>query len=243
MNLYLALEYKTGSSITGALKKSTKPELEKLKPYDNLSNEEVIEILGAIKDLLPKAKLGLVERLLSSEDNLNDVSELESSKPKVLPKGNDTSILQGICDNLPKIPLTSQTKYDIILISDIMKQLGLSVGTDVYTKFFYRINKIIGVDLATPEAIKTKKASDDTYFKDKNTIVSHCVMNNKYNSITVEQMLFIIENPYMFLFDDKVYPCSTGAYGVNIFGHDYKYTNFEKLDKIEKDLKKILTTK
>ena len=114
---------------------------------------------------------------------------------------------------------------------------------NIYTKFFYRINNILDIDLAKPQAIKTKKCSEDTYFKDKNTIVSHCVMNNKYNSITVEQMLFIIKNPYMFVYDNIIYPCNTGAYGVNIFGHDYKYTNFEKLDKIEKDLKKILTTK
>ena len=88
MNLYLALEYKTGASITGAIKKSAKPELEKLKPYDNLSNEQAVEILEAIKDLLPKAKLELIEGLLYSDDNSTDTSDLESSKPKSLPKSS-----------------------------------------------------------------------------------------------------------------------------------------------------------
>lgn len=243
MNLYLALEYKQSNSITGAIKKSAKPELEKLKPYDNLSNEQVVEILETIKDLLPKAKLGLIERLLSSDDNSTNTSDLESSKPKVLPKGKDTTILQSICDNLEKRPLTNETKCDIMSISEIMKDLGMILGTDIYTKFFYRINNILDIDLAKPQAIKTKKCSDDTYFRDKNTIVSYCVMNNKYNSITVEQMLFIIKNPYMFVLNGRIYPCNTGAYGVNIFGHDYKYTTFERLDKLEKDLKKMLTKK
>jgi hypothetical protein len=239
MNVFEKLGYKTGSAISTAIKKCGDESLLVFKPYDKMSDDNVKILLSAIKEHLPKTKHEMVESILDSfsADSVLERSESEAFK-MTGKKNNSNEILQGIVSSLEEIPRQNQSKHGTIFISEMLEKIGVRSGSDYWSKIFYRINNSVGREVPYPN----EKSKD--YFKEKIFYVTQCIINSDYaymNLISIEQAIFILENPYMIIYNDRIHLTAKTSLGQNnIFGINYSFVSLEKMQNYLQELKKIV---
>ena len=211
------------------------------KPFDHLTNSETLGILKAIKDYVPKTKVSLYDKLLKKVEkyeNKDDQVYLLGSSLK--PSREISQEKLDFLDKIAKIPLTSSTKHDTILISDEFARLRIPPNTNIFRKLFYRLNNIINTGLAFPKA-----NADGDYQKNKIAICNLCILKYpQYNTITLEQLEFIYKNQYMYRLtigegSDRIYPVDDYRLGVCLFGHNNCYVNDSIIDSRLSEIKTL----